>query len=250
MLAEKLQKSEGMKKSPMPVLEVRNVTKNFGRLVAVNNLSFSIEEEKITGLIGPNGAGKTTLFNIITGVHKVDEGKIFFRGRDITNLKSYQVARMGVGRTWQLIRIFSKMTVLENLLIASKLAGGKEYKKALELLGLFELLREKDNYAGELSIGQQKVLSIARILMFDADLMLLDELAAGVNLAEQAIMMRHIHELCEERGKTFLIIEHDMDLVMRHCDKIICMNFGEKITEGSAGEVRANQNVIEAYFGA
>jgi branched-chain amino acid transport system ATP-binding protein len=250
MVAEKLQKAEGEKRSPGPVLEVRSVTKNFGQLAAVNKLSFNIEERKITGLIGPNGAGKTTLFNIITGVHKADEGKIFFRGRDITNLKSYQVARMGVGRTWQLIRIFSKMTVFENLLIASKLAGGKEDKKALELLGLFGLLREKDNYAGELSIGQQKILSIARILMFDADLMLLDELAAGVNPDEQAIMMRHIHELCEERGKTFLIIEHDMDLVMGHCDKVICMNFGEKITEGSPGEVRANQNVIEAYFGA
>lgn len=248
-VAGKPQKDEEIKRSPRPILEVKNITKRFGRLVAVNNLAFSIEERKITGLIGPNGAGKTTLFNIITGVHKADEGKIFFRGRDITNLKSYQVARIGVGRTWQLIRIFSKMSVMENLLIASKLAGGKEYKKALELLELFALIGEKDNYAGELSIGQQKILSIARILMFDADLMLLDELAAGVNPTEQAIMMRHIHELCEERGKTFLIIEHDMDLVMGHCDKVICMNFGEKITEGSAGEVRRNQNVIEAYFG-
>jgi branched-chain amino acid transport system ATP-binding protein len=142
------------------------------------------------------------------------------------------------------------MTVMENLLIASKATGGGDHKKALELLELFGLTAEKKNYAGELSIGQQKILSIARILMFDADLMLLDELAAGVNPTEQVIMMRHIHELCQERGKTFLIIEHDMDLIMGHCDKVICMNFGEKITEGSAGEVQGNQNVIEAYFGA
>jgi branched-chain amino acid transport system ATP-binding protein len=249
-MAERLEIEGKMKSSLVPILELRGVTKRFGRLVAVNNLSFAIEERKITGLIGPNGAGKTTLFNIITGVHKADEGKVFFRGREITNLKSYQVARMGIGRTWQLIRIFSKMTVMENLLIASKATGGGDHKKALELLELFGLTAEKKNYAGELSIGQQKILSIARILMFDADLMLLDELAAGVNPTEQVIMMRHIHELCQERGKTFLIIEHDMDLIMGHCDKVICMNFGEKITEGSAGEVQGNQNVIEAYFGA
>jgi ABC-type branched-subunit amino acid transport system ATPase component len=235
--------------SSAEILKVRNITKNFGRLLAVNNLSFSIEERKITGLIGPNGAGKTTLFNIITGIHKADGGSAFFRGRNITNLKSYQIARLGIGRTWQLIRIFLKMTVMENLLIAAKVAGEKEYRKAIELLELFGLMGERDNYAGELSTGQQKILSIARILMFDADLMLLDELAAGVNPAEQDVMMRHIHELCEAQGKTFLIIEHSMDVIMGHCDKVICMNFGEKIAEGSAAEIQRNERVIEAYFG-
>ena len=242
-------KNDKTTRGPVAILEVRNVIKGFGRLLAVNNLSFTIEEGKITGLIGPNGAGKTTLFNVITGFHKADGGRVFFRNRDITNLKSYQVARMGLGRTWQLIRIFSKMTVMENLLIAGQSAGGNESQKALELLDLFGMTGEKDNYAGELSIGQQKILSIARILMFDADLMLLDELAAGVNLAEQEIMMSHIHELCRNRGKTFLVIEHAMDLIMGHCDKIICMNFGEKIAEGSAAEIQRNQQVIEAYFG-
>ena len=243
-------KSDGAtRKSPAPILEVRNLTKRFGRLVAVNGLSFFIEEQEITGVIGPNGAGKTTLFNVITGVHHADEGEVFYRGKDITNLKSHQVARTGIGRTWQLIRIFSKMTVMENLLIASPSGGREQYSKAMELLELFGLKGEKDNYAGELSVGQQKILSIARILMFDADLMLLDELAAGVNPAEQAIMMGHIHELCQKRGKTFLLIEHDMDLVMGHCDKVICLNFGEKITEGSPQEVRSNKDVIEAYFG-
>jgi branched-chain amino acid transport system ATP-binding protein len=243
------QNGKEIKGSPREIFEVKNITKKFGRLLAVNSLSFSIEERKITGLIGPNGAGKTTLFNVITGFHKADGGKVFFRGRDITDLNSYQIARLGIGRTWQLIRIFSKMTVMENLLIAAKLSGGKEFEKALELLELFGLLEEKDNYAGELSIGQQKILSIARILMFDADLMLLDELAAGVNPNEQAIIMRHIHELCEKSGKTFLIIEHDMNVVMGHCEKIICMNFGEKIAEGLGAEIRRNEKVIEAYFG-
>ena len=249
LMADRYKSDGATRKSPTAILEVRNLTKRFGRLLAVNGLSFFIEEQKITGVIGPNGAGKTTLFNVITGVHHADEGEVFYRGKDITNLKSYQVARTGIGRTWQLIRIFSKMTVMENLLIASPSGGREQYSKAMELLELFGLVGEKDNYAGELSVGQQKILSIARILMFDADLMLLDELAAGVNPTEQAIMMRHIHELCQKRGKTFLLIEHDMDLVMGHCDKVICMNFGEKITEGPPQEVRSNKDVIEAYFG-
>lgn len=231
------------------LLEVRNITKTFGRLVAINNLSLSVEKGKITGLIGPNGAGKTTLFNVITGVTKPDRGKVFYNGRDITNLKPYQIARLGIGRTWQLIRIFSKMTVLENLIISANLKEGNVHQKALEMLEIFGLIGEKDSYADELSIGQQKILSIARILMFDADLMLLDELAAGVNPSEQAKIMEIIHELCDQRGKTFLIIEHDMDIIMGHCNKVICMNFGEIIAEGTCEEIQNNEKVIEAYFG-
>ena len=179
-----------------------------------------------------------------------DRGKVFYNGADITHLKPYRIARMGIGRTWQLIRIFSKMTVMENLMIAASLKEGNEYQKAMEMLELFDLKNERDNYAGELSVGQQKILSIARILMFDADLMLLDELAAGVNPTEQAKMLEIIHELCERGGKTFLIIEHDMDVIMGHCDKVVCMNFGEKIAEGIAVEIQNNEKVIEAYFGA
>lgn len=231
------------------LLEVQNVTKTFGRLVAIDNLSISVEKERITGLIGPNGAGKTTLFNVITGVLRPDRGKVFYNGVDISHLKPYQIARMGIGRTWQLIRIFSKMAVMENLMIAANLKKGNEYQKAMEMLELFGLKNERDNYAGELSVGQQKILSIARILMFDADLMLLDELAAGVNPSEQAKILEVIHELCEQRGKTFLIIEHDMDVIMGHCDKVICMNFGEKIAEGSCDQIQNNEKVIEAYFG-
>ncbi len=230
-------------------LEVLIVTKTFGRLMAINDLSLSVDKGRITGLIGPNGAGKTTLFNVISGVLKPDSGKVFYDGRDITHLKPYQIARTGIGRTWQLIRIFSKMTALENLMISANLKEGDEYQKALEMLERFGLMSEKDNYAGELSIGQQKILSIARILMFNADLMLLDELAAGVNQSEQAKIMTTIHELCQERGKTFLIIEHDMDVILGHCDKVVCMNFGEKIAEGSCEEILNNEKVIEAYFG-
>lgn len=231
------------------LLTVDSVSKRFGNLQAVNDMTLSIKTGKITGLIGPNGAGKTTLFNLITGVLTPDSGKIVFNGEDITHLKPYQIARKGIGRSWQLIRIFAKMTVLENLMIAANLKQGNAHEYAMELLDLFGLTQEKGNYAGELSVGQQKMLSIARILMLDADLMLLDELAAGVNPPEQDKMMEVIHGLCDQKGKTFFIIEHDMDVIMGHCDRVICMNFGEKIAEGSSREVQEDEKVIEAYFG-
>jgi branched-chain amino acid transport system ATP-binding protein len=231
------------------LLTVDSVSKRFGNLQAVNEMTLSINTGKITGLIGPNGAGKTTLFNLITGVLTPDSGNIFFNEEDITHLKPYQIARKGIGRSWQLIRIFSKMTVLENLMIAANLKQGNAFEYAMELLDLFGLTQEKGNYAGELSVGQQKMLSIARILMLDAELMLLDELAAGVNPPEQDKMMEVIHGLCDQKGKTFFIIEHDMDVIMGHCDRVICMNFGEKIAEGSSREVQEDEKVIEAYFG-
>jgi len=231
------------------LLTVDSLSKRFGSLHAVNDMTLSIETGKITGLIGPNGAGKTTLFNLISGVLNADSGKIAFNGKDITHKKPYQIAQLGIGRSWQLIRIFSKMTALENLLIAANRKKGNALKYAMELLDLFGLTEEKGNYAGELSVGQQKMLSIARILMLDAELMLLDELAAGVNPPEQDKMMAVIHQLCDEEGKTFFIIEHDMDVIMGHCDRVVCMNFGEKIAEGSSGEVQNNEKVIEAYFG-
>jgi len=246
----KIRKSFKNKKSiEKNILQVRNLFKSFGNLVAVNNLSMDINEGSITGLIGPNGAGKTTLFNLITGFLKPDSGYVYFRGDNITNLEPYQIARMGIGRTWQIIRIFSKMTVMENLMAASNLKKENAKEKGLELLDLFSLIDEKDNYAGELSIGQQKILSMARALMFDADLMLLDEIAAGVNPTEQDKILNMIHALCVNNGKTFLIIEHDMDVIMGHCDRVICINFGEKIGEGSCEEIKINKKVTEAYFG-
>jgi len=232
------------------LLEAMNVTKTFGSLKAINNLSISIEAGKITGLIGPNGAGKTTFFNVVTGELNPDEGKILFGGKDITGLKPYKVARMGIGRTYQLIRIFSQMTTMENLMTAANIRERRAEEKALELLKEFDLIDYMNNYAGELSIGQQKILSVLRILMFDAELMLLDELAAGVNSAEQEKLLDFIHKLTEQEGKTSLIIEHDMDVIMGHCDRVICINFGEKIAEGSCSEIQENEEVIEAYFGS
>jgi branched-chain amino acid transport system ATP-binding protein len=233
------------------LLEVRNVTKRFGSLAAINGLSLGVEKGRITGLIGPNGAGKTTLFNVITGSIKPDQGQILFRGTvDITSKKPYEIARLGIGRTYQLIRIFAQMTVMENLLTAGNVKKQDIKKQALEWLEWFGLTKEMNNYASELSIGQQKILSVLRILMFDADLMLLDELAAGVNQVEREKILEFIHELCDQKGKTFLVIEHDMDLIMGHCDRIICMSFGEKIAEGTSQEIQNNEKVIEAYFGS
>jgi len=241
---------EGRLKDGKNVLEVQNVTKEFGSLVALNNVSIWIEEGKITGLIGPNGAGKTTLFNVITGQFRADKGKVFFQGKDITKLKPYQIARRGIGRTWQVIRIFPNMTVIENLMTAANLRERNAGEKALELLELAGLVAEKDSYAGELSTGQQKFLELVRILMFDADVMLLDEVAAGINPTEQLAALNLIHNLCDQKGKTFFIVEHDMDVIMEHCDKVICLNFGEKIAEGTPKEVQNNEKVIQVYFGA
>lgn len=231
------------------ILEVQNLTRSFGSLVAVNNVSIGIEEGKITGLIGPNGAGKTTLFNLITGGLRSNSGKVFFQGEDITNLRPYQVARRGIGRTWQIIRTFNDMTVMENLMTAAHLKEGKATERALELLELVGLVDEKDSYAGELSIGQQKLLALIRILMFDAKLMLLDEVVAGVNPTERLVVLDLIHGLCDQKGKTFFIVEHEMDVIMGHCDRVICLNFGEKIAEGTCEEIQNNEKVIQTYFG-
>ncbi|GAH92693.1 unnamed protein product, partial [marine sediment metagenome] len=152
--------------------------------------------------------------------------------------------------TWQVIRIFPNMTVIENLMTAANLRERNAGEKALELLELASLVAEKDSYAGELSIGQQKFLELARILMFDADVMLLDEVAAGINPTEQLAALNLIHNLCDQKGKTFFVIEHDMDVIMEHCDKVICLNFGEKIAEGTPKEVQNNEKVIQVYFGA
>lgn len=231
------------------LLEVRGLTKRFGSLKAIDNLTMYVEEGKITGLIGPNGAGKTTLFNVIAGDLKPDKGKVFFKNKDISSLKPYQIARMGIGRTYQLIRIFSQMTVMENLMTAASIRKEATEEQAMDLLEPFDLIDKRNDYAGELSIGQQKILSVLRILMLNADFMLLDELAAGVNATEQEKLLDFIRHLCDHEGKTALIIEHDMDVIMGYSDKVICVSFGEKIAEGSCEEIQNNEQVIEAYFG-
>lgn len=228
------------------ILQLQDVTKSFGSLVAVNRCSFPLERNRITGLIGPNGAGKTTLFNLITGFSPTDEGQIIFKGHGIHNFKPYQIAERGIGRTFQITRVFSKMTLMENLIVAARVENRDE--RALELLEMAGLVDLRGEYASDLSYGQQKLLALIRVLMFDPDLILLDEPAAGINPTMQNNIMELIHKLKEE-GKTFLIIEHDMEVIMGHSDKVVVLNFGEKIAEGTGEEIKNNEEVLKAYFG-
>ncbi len=231
-----------------PILRIDNVVKKFGEVIALNKCSFTIEQGSITGLIGPNGAGKTTLFNIITGVLRPDSGRIYFKGEDITGKRPYEIARMGVGRTYQIIRVFPKMTLLENLIVVGRGKESRLLETALNLLHLVKLADKKDDDAHNLSFGQQKLLSLAQVLMHDPELILLDEPAAGINPTLQNELMELIHRLNRE-GKTFIIVEHDMKVIMNHCQNAIALNYGEKIAEGSCSLIQRDETLLEHYFG-
>ena len=234
--------------SKEPLLRIEDVVKKFGEIFALDHCSFSIEAGTITGLIGPNGAGKTTLFNLITGVLAPDQGRIYLRGEEITGKKPYQIARMGVGRTYQIIRVFPRMTLLENLMVVGRGKQGKAHERAMDLLRLVRLADKKNEYASDLSFGQQKLLSLAQVLMLDAELVLLDEPAAGINPTLQNELMGLIHQLNRE-GKTFIIVEHDMNVIMGHCQNAIALNYGQKIAEGSCSEIQQDETLLEHYFG-
>jgi branched-chain amino acid transport system ATP-binding protein len=231
-----------------PLLRINDVVKKFGEVAALDHLSFDIGQGSITGLIGPNGAGKTTLFNLITGVLHPDSGHVFFKGEEITGKKPYEIARRGIGRTYQIIRVFPKMTLLENLLVVGKGRERRVMERATELLQRVRLSEKKDDYASDLSFGQQKLLSLAQVLMFDAELILLDEPAAGINPTLQNELMALIHKLNEE-GKTFIIVEHDMGVIMNHCQNAIALNYGQKIAEGSCSLIQQDERLLENYFG-
>jgi len=231
-----------------PILRIEEVVKKFGKVPALDHCSFDIERGSITGLIGPNGAGKTTLFNLITGVLQPDTGHVYFNGEDITGKKPHEIARKGVGRTYQIIRVFPGMTLLENLIVVGKGRESSVIERAMELLDLVKLVDKKDDYASELSFGQQKLLSLAQVLMLDAELILLDEPAAGINPTLQNELMTLIHQL-NSQGKTFMIVEHDMNVVMGHCGHAIALNYGQKIAEGTCKEIQDNETLLEHYFG-
>ena len=231
-----------------PILKIEEVVKKFGEVAALDHCSFDIERGSITGLIGPNGAGKTTLFNLITGVLQPDTGHVYFKGEDITGKKPHEIARKGVGRTYQIIRVFPGMTLLENLIVVGKGKESSVIERAMELLDLVKLVDKKDDYASELSFGQQKLLSLAQVLMLDAELILLDEPAAGINPTLQNELMTLIHQL-NSQGKTFMIVEHDMNVIMSHCGHAIALNYGQKIAEGTCKEIQDNETLLEHYFG-
>lgn len=231
-----------------PILELREVTKRFGGVIAVNRCSLSLAPGRIYGLIGPNGSGKTTLFNCITGLEAREEGEIRFKGELIDGLKPHQVARRGIGRTFQVIRIFPELTALENLLVVTWIPFDLARRRAQELLELVTLDRLQNEYAGNLSYGQQKLLEFARVLMMDPELVLLDEPAAGVNRTLLNELLQAIRNL-RAQGKTIFIVEHDMKVIMDLSEKIFVLNYGEKIAEGLPETIQTDERVMEAYFG-
>lgn len=239
-------------------LTLDRVSKDFGGIRALDRVSFAVQENSITGLIGPNGSGKTTLFNLITGFYKLDEGKIYYRDKRIDRLRPHERVQQGIIRTFQITRIFPQLTVLENMMIPTRENGlgtllrsavqVKSREKAIELLDFLGLLRLKDERAGNLSFGQQKLLELAMSFMIQAETILLDEPSAGINLT----LINAVNDWIRrerETGKTFLIIEHNMDVIMGLCDQIIVLHHGQKLAEGTPEAIRSNEQVLEAYLG-
>jgi neutral amino acid transport system ATP-binding protein len=250
-----------------PLLEVEDVVKRFGGIRAVDGATLSVREGRITALIGPNGAGKTTLFNVLTGFYKGDRGSVKLRGQEILGEHPYEIARKGMVRTFQITKALAAMPVIDNMMLAARDQPGETLrdvffrprsvmarenqvrKQAMELLGLFNLRDLADAYAGTLSGGQRKLLELARALMAQPELLLLDEPMAGINPTLGRRLLDHMQGLRREMGVTIMFIEHDMEVVMNHSDRVVVMAEGRVIAEGEPEEVRKDKRVIDAYLG-
>ena len=248
-------------------IDVRQVTKRFGNVLAVDRCSLKVEQGTITGLIGPNGAGKTTMFNMVAGAFAPTSGQILLDGQDVTGLPAHELFARGLLRTFQIAQEFSHMTALENLMMVPAGQSGenvfnaffrrriveaedlKTHRQAEDVLQILRLTHVKNEKAGNLSGGQKKLLELGRVMMTDARIVLLDEIAAGVNRTLLNDLAAVIERLNREKGLTFFVIEHDMDLIARLCDPVIVMAAGSVMMQGPMAEIRSNPEVIEAYFG-
>lgn len=251
----------------MVVLELQGVSQEFGGLRALDGVDLLVPEKKIYGIIGPNGAGKTTLFNIITGIYVPTQGEVLYKGKKINRIPPYTLARMGIARTFQNIRLFNRLSVLDNVrvghyglgrsgLLACMLGlpGERREEKqtrenAEQLLEMVNLYDKRYEYADNLSYGEQRKLEIVRALALKPSLLLLDEPAAGMNASEKSELMTFILKIREERNLTIVLVEHDMNLVMNICEKIAVLDYGRKIADGTPEQVRSDDRVIQSYLG-
>lgn len=251
----------------MAILKLENISQEFGGLRALDSVNLQIQQQEIFGIIGPNGAGKTTLFNIITGIYVPTEGNLIFKEQRLNKLPAFGIARLGIGRTFQNIRLFNKLSVLDNVRVGSHgvtrstfiesmlglPAARREEKQvfadARQLLELVGLDHKEMEYAENLSYGEQRRLEIARAMALKPALLLLDEPAAGMNAGEKEDLMKLIRLIRDENRLTIILVEHDMNLVMNICERIAVFDYGRKIAEGTPDEIKNNERVIESYLG-
>lgn len=250
-----------------PILEARDLVKNFGGLRAVSEASFKVEPASITALIGPNGAGKTTLFNVISGFERAEAGDVIYQGSSVAGKPAYAIARLGMVRTFQITKVLAAMPVIDNMMLGAPKQPGEHLlnvllrpkhvakrelevrERALRLLEVSGLASKAKDYAGTLSGGQRKLLELGRALMAEPRLVLLDEPIAGVNRTLSLRLLEYVEQLRDREGITFLFIEHNMDVVMKHADTVVVMAHGAVVAQGPPSQIRQNETVIDAYLG-